>query len=128
MTYLLDTTILIDLKKGTEAARNRMRKFADLPQSTPFITLFTYSEYYFGNIRAGEQRGAVDFLGQFRHVTLSQSSARLFAELNYKYKKAGVVFETIDLLNAAIAIDENMIFVTSDRFFENINELRKIII
>ncbi|MBI3034272.1 type II toxin-antitoxin system VapC family toxin [Candidatus Woesearchaeota archaeon] len=128
MNYLLDTSVLIDLKKGKGAIKESIRKFINLSQSVPSITFFTFSEYYFGSIKEEKQAEAIDFLNQFQQITITMPAAKLFAELAYKYKAKGIVFDTIDLLNAAIAIEENMIFITSDKFFEKIDELKKIII
>ncbi|MBI3050974.1 type II toxin-antitoxin system VapC family toxin [Candidatus Woesearchaeota archaeon] len=128
MTYLLDTSVLIDMKRGNPTIIRALRQLLGVSQTMPSITLFTYSEYYLGSIKEGKQVEAADFLNQFAHLNFSLPSARLFSELNYKYKIKGIVFDTLDLMNASIAINEQLVFVTSDKFFNNLTELRKIII
>ena len=130
MNYLLDTTILIDMARGNDFVSRSIKSKLPLSQATPFITLLTYAEYYYGFVSgAPEEKGrCVSFLQSFDRLSLTEGSAAIFAELSYKYKKSGIAFSTMDMLNAAIAIEENMTLVTSDRFFEKINELKKIIL
>lgn len=117
---LLDTCILIDVANGDRSVIKRLEEFAR-PGIRPAITTATYSEYYFGFLSRipEDQNKCLEFLEEFTSLTLTKASARRLAELNFKYKKAGLTFSTMDLLNAAIAIEENMVFVTTDRQFEN---------
>ena len=50
------------------------------------------------------------------------------ADLKYKYEKKGIVVPLADLIIASIAIENNAVLVTSDKDFEKIEELKKIII
>ena len=70
----------------------------------------------------------MNFLKKFDKATITEESARTFAELSHKYRKSGIIFGTMDLLNASIAIQENMTFITTDKQFEKIAELKKIVI
>ena len=129
MNRLLDTCILIDIANGNKAVIEELN-VSDMYSPRPFITTATYSEYYYGFLSRipKEQQKCVEFLENFNSVTLTKGSARRLAELNYKLKKAGFSFTTMDLFNAAIALEENLMFITSDRQFEKISELKKVII
>lgn len=128
MNYILDTAVLIDIAKGSERANSLER--LDLSGSRPFITLLTYSEYYAGFLSRTEREinACLDFLKKFDTVTITEDSAKIFSELRNNYKKKGISFGTMDLLNASIAIQENMTFITTDKQFEKIAELKKIVI
>ena len=130
MNYIFDTSIIIDIRRGNSSLGKYLKQNLDLSGAKPHITLMTFSEYYFGAIPAGERgkSDCIEFLNIFDHLSISKNAAILFAELTYNYKKKGISFGTMDLLNASIAVDQNMIFVTRDKIFEEIRELKKIII
>ncbi|MBI2133779.1 type II toxin-antitoxin system VapC family toxin [Candidatus Woesearchaeota archaeon] len=130
MNCILDTTVLVDIRLGKRGTESKIKELIDIKESNSYITLLTFAEYYFGCL-SSSMAGQIDclnFLNSFQHLTLSKNSAKLYSELTYKYKKSGILFSPIDLLNACIAIDENMKFITSDKSFRKINELRSIII
>ena len=95
-----------------------------------YITLLSYAEFYQGY--AGKQpqvkKECENFLNTFKHLTISEASAKLYAELSYKYAKQGITIEPFDLLITAIAIEHGTKVITTDTDFERMAEVDKIIL
>lgn len=130
MSYALDANILIELRKGSGAVADEIRKRISIEVSDAYITLMTFAEYFFGCLDASRegQEDCLKFLNAFEHLPLTKISAMLYAKLTHHYKKGGINFSPMDMLTASIAIENNMTLITSDKAFERIKELKKIII
>ncbi len=129
MNHLFDTCILIEIARGNKSLISKLNT-EDKLQPIPAITMATYSEYYYGFVATvpKEQQICLNFLEEFQHLTLTKGSAKKLAELKHKYKKQGLTFSTMDLFNASVAIEENLMLVTMDKSFGSIKELKSIII
>ena len=130
MNYVLDTNILIEIRKGRRGIKEEVMKFINAENAEPYITLLTFAEYYFGSLDASlkGQEDCLEFLSSYKHLTVEKGSAMLFAKLTHKYEKEGTPLSPLDMLNACIAIDNNSVFITADKAFERVKELKKIII
>lgn len=130
MNYVLDTNILIEIRKGRKDVKDEIMRFINAESAVPYITLLTFAEYYFGSLDASRegQEDCLAFLSSYRHLTIAKSSAMLFAKLTYKYEKEGTPLSPLDMLNACITIDNNFVFITADKAFERVKELKKIIV
>ena len=130
MNYVLDTNILIEIRKGRKDVKDEIMRFINAESAVPYITLLTFAEYYFGSLDASHegQEDCLAFLSSYRHLTIAKSSAMLFAKLTYKYEKEGTPLSPLDMLNACITIDNNFVFITADKAFERVKELKKIIV
>lgn len=129
MRYLLDTGILIGFERKNQGIINRIRAIIrDL--DVPFITLFSYAEFYRGFVNKQQDAiaSAEHFLDSFQQLPVTKASAKIYAELDYKYSKRGAKIEPFDLLIAAIAIEHNLTIITTDTDFDKIIEIMKIII
>ncbi len=129
MKYILDTGILVGVERENSGIisfiKGNIKDFDVL-----YITLLTYAEFYRGY--AGKQPDikseGKNFLNTFRHLTVTEASAMLYAELSYKYVRQGITIEPFDLLIAAIAIENNIAVITTDTDFERIAEVDKVIL
>ena len=130
MNYLLDTNILIEIRKGRRGVKEEVMKFINAESTVPYITLLTFAEYYFGSLDASYegQEDCLAFLSSYNHLTVEKGSAMLFAKLTHKYEKEGIPLSPLDMLNACIAIDNNFTFITADKAFERVKELKKIMV
>lgn len=130
MNHLFDTSILIDIRRGNKTtldALNTLSINADLP---PCITTLTYGEFYFGTLTdpPSEHQKGIEFLAKFPLVTLTRSSAKIWAELRKKHLSLGKPLSAIDLFIASIAIEQGRCLITKDKDFSAIDNLHRIII
>ena len=129
MNYLLDTSVLIAIRKR-KSAKQEISAAIDLDKSSLHITLLSFAEYYYGAFASPSEskEDCLRFLNGYEHLSLAKGGAMLHAELRHKYKKNGLTFGDIDLLNACIAIDNNMSLITADKSFRRIEELKTIMV
>lgn len=130
MNYVLDTNALIEIRKGNKSFAEAVKGIVGSDVKQPFITLMTFSEYYFGCLNANEEgkKDCLNFLNAFRHLSLTKSSAMLYAELTKKYRKLGLSLDAVDMFIAAITADNGMTLLTLDKGFERLAELKKVVI
>jgi len=67
---------------------------------------------------------AMKFLENFNIINTTEKTAETMTSLKLKYDKAGLQFSLPDLIIASLAIENNMVLVTSDKDFQNIKELK----
>lgn len=130
MNYLFDTSILIDIRQGNKATIEALGALMVNADLAPSITTMTYAEFYFGLLfgTPTERQKGLDFLAKFPLMTLTQSSARIWAETRKKRIAQGKPIPPIDLIIAAIAIEQGRCLVTKDKGFSSIENLHRIII
>lgn len=130
MNYVLDTNALIEIRKGNESFAEAVKRIVGSDAKQPFITLMTFSEYYFGCLNADEEgrKDCLNFLNAFGHLSLTKGSAMLYAELTKKYRKLGLSLDAVDMFIAAITADNGMTLLTLDKGFERLTELKKVVI
>ncbi len=128
MNYVLDTSILISIRKGRASAIEQVKRLVS--EENAHITLLSFSEYYYGALPANPEgrQDCLDFLSTFSHLSLTKNSAIIYAALTYKYKKKGLTMDPMDMLTASITIDNDMTLITSDEDFNRVEELKKIMI
>ncbi len=129
MKYVLDTAILIGLERNYRNIVLEIDKLISA-YNVFYTTTLNLAEFYYGYSAKGDdaKKRADQFLSRFRLLTITGQSARIYAELAYKHDKAGAKLGDFDLLTAAIAIDNGASVITTDKDFERIIELKKIII
>jgi predicted nucleic acid-binding protein len=125
MSYVLDTSVLIEIRKGNNAVAEAIKKLVQNDEDA-YITLMTYSEYYYGciDLRQDAQNDCLNFLNSFGHITLTRSGAKQYAELTRSYEKKGIALDMADMFIAVISIDHKMTLITCDRAFSRIKELK----
>jgi len=130
MVLVLDTSILISLEKRRKDIIKKIKEISSVHQEPAVITFISYFEFLFGikdkNLKNEEK--AIAFLNKFGVLKINRETARISADLKYKYNKKGFELSLSDLLIASQAIENNMTLVTTDKDFEQIEELKKIII
>jgi predicted nucleic acid-binding protein len=70
----------------------------------------------------------LDFINKFNCLKASSITAKILAELKDKYEKKGIVIGLADLIIASHAKESNLVLLTSDKVFEKIDEIDKIVI
>lgn len=127
MNYVLDTGILIEISKDNKSLIDQLDKLLRSTTAEPSITLFNFAEFYAGEIGRRRESEALKFLSSFNQLTLSQASAKTYAELWHRYSRKGTPVAVFDLLIASIAIVSNATLLTLDKDFGKVDELKKII-
>ena len=122
---LLDTSILIHQQRGDAAIKKRLDSLSKRFPATPSVTFINVFEYLIGiKLWTKRKNEATKFLENFNIINTTERTAEIMTSLKLKYDKAGLQFSLADLIIASLAIENNMILVTSDRDFEDIRELK----
>lgn len=122
---LLDTSILIRLQKGDSAVKKRLDTLSKRFPTTPSITFMNMFEYLVGiELWTKRKNEALKFLENLDIINTTEKTAKIMASLKLKYDKTGSQFSLADLIIAGLAIENNIILVTSDKDFQNIKELK----
>lgn len=130
MTLVLDTSIVIDVEQRKEATLQQLSTLAKMHPFPAKITIVNEFEFLVG-LKEKSQKNkekAMVILKKFGVLHTTRSTAEILSDLKYKYEKQGKVLPLADLLIAAIVIENNMVFLTKDKDFQHIAELRKIIL
>jgi len=130
MSLVFDTSILIAIERGDKEVINELENLYSSYPSSPQLTFISFFEYLTGlKIRKNKSfQNNLIFLKKFNILHTTNSSAEILSDLKIKYDKKGISLSLADLLSASIAIDNNLTFVTKDKDFEKIEELKKIIL
>jgi predicted nucleic acid-binding protein len=127
---VLDTSILVSIECKEEKVIKKILEISERYGRIFYITFMNLFEFLLGlKIRGIKKRKeAISFLERFSVLNSTEATSKIMAELKFKYDKKGEVISLADLIIASIVIEKGMILVTSDKDFEKIEELRKIII
>lgn len=130
MTLVLDTSVLIDLEKGSKDVIARIKELSKTHNGPAVIAFINYFEFLFG-IRERNPKNkekALSFINKFGVLKVNKETAQILSDLKYKYDKKGETLPLADFLIASQVIENNMLLVTADKDFDKIEELRKIAI
>jgi len=128
MIIVLDTSILINLEKGDIKTISKIRELSKIHTSPCLITFINYFEFLVG-IRERNPKNkekALAFIDKFGVIKVNKETAATLSELKCKHDKKGIILPLADLLIAAQIIENNMLLVTSDKDFENIEGLNRV--
>lgn len=130
MSLVIDTSVLISLEKGDKSTISSMEDFKKNHIAPPSITFINYFEFLYG-IRERNPKNksdALSFVELFEFLDITKRTAIILSDLKYKYEKLGKSFSLSDLLIASQTIENGMMLVTKDKHFQEIEELKKIIL
>lgn len=132
MIRIIETDVAIDFLRG----KNKLliNKFSKLIEEGVDlkITQVTAGELWYGVYRLrlkekqiSEAKKLNKFLSNFPEIfTLDDNSSRIYGEICAELDKQGLKVPQFDLLNASIAIANNVILITRDKnHFPRINDL-----
>lgn len=124
MKYLLDTCILIDLLKGKPGLQD---KIMEVGIDKCFVADIILAELFVGPYKTDNalmHRQAEWIEREFRCVCFG-SSYRTFGKIRAQLEKKGTKLDSMDLLIASIAIDNDLTLVTRNaNHFSRIPGLR----
>ena len=122
---MFDTSILIRQQKGEAVVKNSLSSLSKRFPAKPSIAFINIFEYLMGIKSLTKRRNeAKKFLENFDIVNTTENTAEVMASLRFKYDNLGIQFSLADLIVASLAIENNMTLVTSDKDFQNIEELK----
>jgi len=130
MSLLIDTSIIIDIEQHNSKT---LEKLKELSETHPFpagVSFITYFEFIHGlRERSPKNKDrAMGLIEIFHFLEPTKNTAIILSDIKHKYGKLGKSFSLSDLIIASQAIENNMILVTKDRHFQEIEELKKIIV
>lgn len=111
-TYLLDTTVLIDVLNGK---RNRRALLYDLLEAGHLLACcaINVTEIYAG-MRTKEERATQQLLDSLQYLPISPRAARHAGEFKRDYARRGVTLNLGDVIIAAVAIEEQATLLTDN--------------
>jgi len=130
MSFILDTSTLIEVENGNEEIIEKILDLKKTSQTELAITIFTFCEFYYGIIQKSEKfkLKALERLHQYTLIQTTEQSAKIFCELLSQMKKMGVAVTQFDLFIASLVIEHSYTLITLDQDFEQIPGLKKIIL
>lgn len=113
MTYLLDTTVLID---ALRARRNRRQQLAELNGAGHVLaaSVVNVAEVYAG-MRAGEEAHTASLFRDLQLYEVTEAIARRAGMLKNAEAKRGRTFGLADMLVAATAMEAQLTIITDNR-------------
>jgi tRNA(fMet)-specific endonuclease VapC len=130
MSLVVDTSVLINIEKGKRDTIEKLEKLRSEQPGPPFVAFISYFEFIYG-IRERNPKNktrAIEFIELFDFLASTKTTARILSDLKHKYDKTGKVFSLSDLMIASQAIENNLILVTEDKKFKELQELNSVIL
>jgi tRNA(fMet)-specific endonuclease VapC len=122
MKYLVDSNVLMDLYRGDSSIVAALRR---LSIEKPATTTLNYAEILFGLIGKPEyERIKTDLCTSFELLSLSATSAEVYAHLKLTLQRKGRPIPEMDVLIASIALEHSMTLITRDKHFASIDGLK----
>jgi tRNA(fMet)-specific endonuclease VapC len=130
MTLLLDTAILIDIERRNKELIASLQEIIETDPAPANVSFISYFEFIYGLQKKSSENKTKSllFIEKFPFLEPTKKTAIILSDLKSKYDKMGKALPLSDLLIASQAIEQNMTLVTRDRHFEEIQELKKIIL
>src|SRR3989338_3948719 len=122
MTFLLDTSVLIDIERREKKLIEKMKEIVETDPAPACIAFISYFEFIHGlQIKSPKNKEkSMEFIGKFYFLQPTKKTAVILSDLKYKYEKIGKPFSLSDLLIASQSIENNMTLVTRDKHFKEI--------
>jgi predicted nucleic acid-binding protein len=113
MTYLLDSTVIIDTLNGR---KDRLRLLSEFARNDILLACrsINVTEVYMG-MRSGEEAKTEGFLHSLEFYSVTWDAARLAGDLFCEWRKKGQTLALSDVTVAAVAIANNLTLVTDSR-------------
>lgn len=128
MSFILDTSTLIEIENGNTEIITKINQLKDAPQSELYITIFNFIEFYFGAMNKNEKNKLLvkERLGQYQLLNTTQRTAEIFCEIWQDLTKRGKRIPQFDAFISAFALEHNFTLITLDEHFREISGLKVI--
>ena len=121
--YCLETTFLVDFLRGKKEAIEMYRRIRKYKLETTSITAWEILRGPKIIGREEEYKTAVRLLGRLKVLPFTMTSARIAADIEVEQRKKGREISIVDILIAAVAIENKSKLVTRDKIYKYINGL-----
>jgi len=130
MSLAFDTSILIGIERKDDIIIQKLKKLSKiypLPAQLPFMSYF---EFLIGLKKRKPKKYSelMEFLNNFYTLQTTNKTAEILADLKIKYDSQGIALSLTDLMIASQAMENHLTLVTTDKDFEKIQELKKIVL
>jgi len=121
MSYLLDTSVLIEIENDVKAVIDTIRA---LPEGNFYISIFTFCEYYRGFVKKSDAVKAkvIEELNKYILLDTSKKTGICFVELLETLSKKGEVLPHFDVFIAAFAKTHHLTLITRDNHFKRLEK------
>lgn len=130
MTLVFDTSVIIDVENSESETIERLKELSKIHSAPGTVTFMNYLEFINGlhikSIKNKEK--SMIFIEMFHFLSPTKKTAVILSDLKRKYDNLGKSFSLSDLLIASQVIENNMVLVTRDKSFQEIEEMKKIIL
>lgn len=114
--YFLDTYALIEIIKGNR----KYKKFLEDDLHTSILNLY---ELYFNLLKDFNESTAKKYFLQFKHILIHFNDEVIFQASEFKLAHKKQKLSYTDCLGYAIALENNMKFLTGDKEFRDIKNV-----
>lgn len=121
--YLVDTSALIEIVKGTKKGEDILKKYGDENMVT---TSFTVHESLMGS-KESEMKKLKEFFKDTLILSYDFESAEKSSEIEKELTSKGELINKIDIFIASICILNNCNLITLDKDFKKIKDLKLIL-
>ena len=124
MTYLADTTWIIEYLRGNQEIIQRLQSLRDEGLSVAIVSLAELYEGVFrSNNPSGNKAALKDFLNGVTILTIDEGVCIIFGREMARLRQRGMSVGDMDLLIAATALRHNLTLLTQDRDFDRVQGL-----
>jgi tRNA(fMet)-specific endonuclease VapC len=111
-TYVLDTTVLIDILAGKARAVSQVTELSQ-EEHRLCTCCICVAELYSG-LSAGAAGVADQLISSLAYLDVTADQARLAGSIRYQYARRGMTLSTTDTIVAAVAIANDATLVTAN--------------
>jgi len=121
--FLLDTNTVIALFGGKPSVKEWMAEASEV-----FVSSTVLGELYYGAFKSGSSEGNIrridDFAGSCAVLYCDRNTAKEYGLIKSRLLNKGTPIPENDIWIAAIARQHGLVLVTSDKHFEEVEELK----
>ena len=127
---MLDTSVVIDIERRNKKILDEMKELIELHPAPASITFISFFEFIHGlQLKSPKNKEkSLAFIEMFHFLEPTKRTASILSDMKYKYERHGKSFSLSDMLIASQVIENDMTLVTSDKHFQEIDELKKFIL
>lgn len=121
--YLLDTNIVIEILSGNVQIAEKIKELAGFSLCTTVLGELYVGVYRVSN-KIKHEKKLLDFLGYCKVILTDTSTSQKFGEISASLYKKGKPIPSNDIWIASIAIQHDLILVTRDNHFKEVEGLK----
>jgi tRNA(fMet)-specific endonuclease VapC len=124
MTYLVDTTWIIEYLRGNQEVIQHLRSLRDEGLSIAIVSLAELYEGVFRSNNPSSNEAALkDFLTGVTILSIDEEVCIIFGREMARLRQRGMSVGDMDLLIAATALRHNLTLLTQDQDFQRVENL-----